>query len=88
VLIGHSPSEFLLDFITGFYPTAAVSNRIYLSAQQVPRVMDTLTAALQTYQRRFQPRPAQPGQGQQTPLNPPPPGPSDPPAPEQKPPTQ
>ena len=59
VLIGHTPSEFLFDFITGFFPTAAVSSRVYLSAQQVPRVMDTLTTALQTYQRRFQPRPAQ-----------------------------
>src|SRR5205085_9098918 len=29
VLIGHSPSEFLFDFITGFYPTASVSSRVY-----------------------------------------------------------
>ena len=58
VLIGHSPSEFLFDFITGFFPTAAVSSRVYLSAQQVPRVVETLSAALVTYQKRFQqPRP-------------------------------
>jgi hypothetical protein len=60
VLIGHTPSEFLFDFITGFYPTASVSSRIFLSAQQVPRVMETLTAAVQTFQRRFQPRPGGP----------------------------
>src|SRR4030095_16690229 len=57
VLIGHSPSEFLFDFITGFFPTAAVSSRVYLSAQQVPRVLETLTAALGTFQRRFQAQP-------------------------------
>jgi hypothetical protein len=60
VLIGHSPSEFLFDFITGFYPTASVSCRVFLSAQQVPRTLETLTAALATYQKRFQPRPAAP----------------------------
>ena len=54
VLIGHSPSEFLFDFITGFYPTAAVSSRVYLSAQQAPRVLETLSASLVTFQRRFQ----------------------------------
>jgi len=57
VLIGHSPSEFLFDFITGFYPTASVSCRVFLSAQQVPRTLETLNAALVTYQKRFQPRP-------------------------------
>src|SRR5436190_744922 len=46
VLIGHSPSEFLFDFITGFYPTASVSCRVFLSAQQVPRTLETLNAAL------------------------------------------
>ena len=62
VLIGHSPSEFVFDFITGFYPTAAVSSRVYLSAQQAPRVLDTLTAALATFQKRFQPQPQKPPQ--------------------------
>lgn len=69
VLIGHSPSEFLFDFITGFYPTAAVSSRVYLSAQQAPRVVETLSAALVTFQKRFQVA-QQPGQqmpGQQNP---------------------
>lgn len=80
VLIGHSPSEFLFDFITGFYPTAAVSSRVYLSAQQVPRVVDTLSAALVTYQKRFQvvqqpgqQTPGQPNPGQVRPGQPQPP---------------
>jgi hypothetical protein len=83
VLIGHSPSEFLFDFITGFYPTAAVSSRVYLSAQQAPRVLETLSAALVTYQKRFQQipgqqqRPPQPPQ-QQEPGSPPPEAPQGP----------
>ena len=68
VLIGHSPSEFLFDFITGFYPTASVSCRVFLSAQQMPRVLETLTAALATFQKRFQPQQQQhPPQQQQPP---------------------
>ena len=43
-LIAHAPSEFVFDFITGFFPTAAVSCRAYLSAQQIPRLLDTLTS--------------------------------------------
>lgn len=84
VLIGHSPSEFVFDFITGFFPTAAVSARVYLAAQQAPRVLDTMTAALGTFQRRFQPQPPQPQPPQ--PTQPPPqqhqqPPPADPSAP-------
>jgi hypothetical protein len=47
VMIGHSPSEFFFDFITRFYPTAAVSARVYLSASQVPQMLHALTTALQ-----------------------------------------
>ncbi len=70
VLIGHDPAEFFMDFITRFYPTAAVSCRIYLAASQVPRVLETLGAAMAQYQKRLQ----NPPQG-------PPPG-SDPAAPQ------
>ncbi len=47
VMIGHSPAEFSLDFITRFFPTAAVSARVYLSASQVPQVLNGLTTSLQ-----------------------------------------
>jgi len=59
VMIGHSPSEFFFDFITGFYPTAAVSSRVYVAAPQAPRLLDTFTMALQTYQRRYMQQPPQ-----------------------------
>ena len=36
--------------------------RVFLSAQQVPRTLETLTAALATYQKRFQPQQAKPSQ--------------------------
>ena len=85
VLIGHSPSEFVFDFITGFYPTASVSARVYLSAQQAPRVLDTMTAALATFQRRFQPQP-QPQQPPQTPPQQQPPASQQPPQQHQQPP--
>lgn len=54
ILIGHSPAEFFLDFITGFYPTAAVSARVMMAAPQIPRLLETLTSSLQTYQKRYQ----------------------------------
>jgi hypothetical protein len=60
IMIGHSRAEFYLDFITGFYPTAAVSSRVFLSAPQAPRVLETLTMALQQYQRRGLGNPPQP----------------------------
>lgn len=47
VMIGHSPAEFSLDFITRFFPTAAVSARVFLSASQVPQVLNGLTNSLQ-----------------------------------------
>jgi len=45
VMIGHTPGEFVLDFITNIFPRSAVSQRIYVSAAQYPRVLDTLTQA-------------------------------------------
>jgi hypothetical protein len=52
VFIGHSPADFMMDFITRFYPRAAVAARVYLSASQVPRVLETLTTSYQNFQRK------------------------------------
>jgi hypothetical protein len=52
VMIGHSPSEFFLDFITRFFPTAAVSARVYLSASQVPKMLAALVSSLQNRRNR------------------------------------
>ena len=63
VMVGHSPSEFFLDFITNFFPTSAVSSRVFLSAAQMPRVLDALSTALQRYQQRHRGPQAPPPQG-------------------------
>jgi hypothetical protein len=55
VLVGHSPAEFFFDFITWFYPTAAVSARVITAAPHMPRIIDTLTLALQQYRNRHHP---------------------------------
>jgi hypothetical protein len=74
VMIGHSAAEFGLDFLTNFYPHSAVSSRVFLSAGQVPRLLESLVATHQQFQQRLkQPRPGDPP-GQE-PGSPPPPNP-------------
>lgn len=60
VMIGHTPSEFWFDFITTFYPRSAVSCRVFLSAQQVPGLLDTLNSAYQRHRQRPEGPPGQP----------------------------
>ncbi|HET6879458.1 MAG TPA: DUF3467 domain-containing protein [Pirellulales bacterium] len=52
VMIGHTPSEFWFDFITTFYPRSAVSCRIFMSAQQIPGLLDTLNSAYQRHRQK------------------------------------
>jgi len=58
VMIAHSP-EFMFDFITRLFPNAAVSARVYVSASQTPRVLQTMEAALANYRSRGQSPPDQ-----------------------------
>lgn len=53
VLIGHSPSEFFFDFLTGFYPAAAVSARIFLPASQAPRFLAAMENGLKQHQGKM-----------------------------------
>jgi hypothetical protein len=53
VLLGHSPTEFFFDFITGFYPTPAVSARVIIPAPQGPRFLQTLKGSLAQFQQRY-----------------------------------
>jgi hypothetical protein len=65
LMVGHSPAEFFFDFITRFFPTAAVSCRVFMSVPQVPRLLETLTMAFAQYQRRMAAmRQQQPGDAQ------------------------
>jgi hypothetical protein len=58
VLIGHSPSEFFLDFLTGFYPAAAVSARVFLPASQAPRFLTALENGMRQHQTKMTGTPA------------------------------
>jgi hypothetical protein len=53
VMVGHTPAEFFMDFITNFYPTSAVSARVYMSAAQMPRTLDALGTSLARYRQRL-----------------------------------
>ncbi len=53
VMIAHSPAEFYFDFITNFYPRSAVSSRVYLSAPQVPGLLNTLLRSFQQFQQKL-----------------------------------
>jgi hypothetical protein len=55
ILVGHSAAEFFLDFITGFYPHAAVSSRVIVAPAHVPRILETIHHAVQ--RRRNPPQP-------------------------------
>jgi len=72
VMVGHSASEFFFDFITNFYPTSAVSSRVFLSAPQMPRLLDAVTVAFQRFQQRVQQSRRQGQSPNQQPPNPPP----------------
>jgi len=66
VMIGHTASEFKLDFLTNLFPHSAVSARVYLSAPQVPRILDSLDSTFKQFQERVRQQ-QQPQQPQQEP---------------------
>lgn len=49
VMITHSASDFVFDFLATFYPRSAVSARVFMSAQQVPPFLNTMKRALQQF---------------------------------------
>ncbi len=57
IMIGHTPAEFGMDFITSFFPTAAVSARVYLSAPRIPQLIDTLTGLVAQWHKQRTPGP-------------------------------
>ena len=64
VALTHGAAEFVFDFIASFYPRATVNARVYLSAPQVPRLIESAALSLRQYQQR-------PAQQQQQPPAPP-----------------
>jgi hypothetical protein len=53
VMISHTGSEFILDFLTSFFPKSAVSCRVFLSAAQVSRILESLDGTYQQFQERI-----------------------------------
>ena len=53
VMIGHTAAEFKLDFLTNLFPHSAVSSRVFLSAPQVPRILESLSNTYQQFQQRL-----------------------------------
>ncbi|HEX4149088.1 MAG TPA: DUF3467 domain-containing protein [Pirellulales bacterium] len=75
VMIGHTASEFWFDFISNFYPRSCVSARVFLSAQQVPVLLETLNTSHQAHLRKLSASSGTPDQqsGPSQPQQPPPP---------------
>ncbi len=69
VMVGHTPVEFGLDFITSFMPHAAVSARVYVAAPRVPQLIDTLSGLIGQYKRQHGGAGPGPGPGPGTPPN-------------------
>jgi len=52
VMVGHTATEFSFDFITNFFPRSAVASRVFLSAPNVPKFLDSLTNSYQQFERK------------------------------------
>lgn len=77
VMIGHTASEFSLDFITTFFPRSAVSSRVFVAAPNAKRLLDSLKHSYQQYQQK---PPGQPPGSPPAGTMPPEPPPQDPPS--------
>jgi Protein of unknown function (DUF3467) len=54
-MIVHSATEFGLEFICNSYPKAVIVARVFLSAPQVPVMLQSLTQSWQRYQSKMHP---------------------------------
>ena len=54
VMIGHAASEFKFDFLSNVIPQPVVSNRLYLAAPHVPRLLQSLIKTYEDLQQRIQ----------------------------------
>ena len=52
VMISHTPSEFGFDFVTNFFPQSSVSCRVYLSAAQAPKLLESIQNSYEQFKKR------------------------------------
>ena len=53
VQVGHTPEEFVLDFMNVFPPSGIVSARVILSPGHMKRVISTMEENLNKYEAQF-----------------------------------
>ena len=52
LIIGHTDSEFKLDFVSNMFPKSVVTSRIFMSAPQLFRLLDTLERTLHQFDQK------------------------------------
>jgi hypothetical protein len=52
LIIGHTNAEFKLDFVSNLFPKSVVTSRIFMSAPQLVRLLDTLERTLQQFDQK------------------------------------
>ena len=52
LIIGHTDSEFKLDFVANMFPKSVVTSRVFMSGPQLVRLLDTLERTLQQFDLR------------------------------------
>jgi len=72
VMIGHSMTEFKLDFLANLFPHTTVSSRVFMATPQVPRMLESLKRTYQQFLERVGKKPASPGVEAGDPTPPPP----------------
>ena len=60
VMIGHSMTEFKLDFLANLFPHTTVSSRVFMATPQVPRMLESLNRTYQQFLERVGKKPATP----------------------------
>jgi len=65
IMIAHTNAEFVLDFITNFFPRSAVCKRIYMAAPQVPRLLDAMESTHKQFMDKVRQQQARQAEQQQ-----------------------
>jgi hypothetical protein len=52
MMVGHTQSEFRIDFLANMFPRPIVTCRVFLSAPQLPRLRDSLARSWEQFRQR------------------------------------
>jgi hypothetical protein len=52
MMVGHTQSEFRIDFLANMFPRPIVTCRVFLSAPQVPRLRESLSRSWEQFRQR------------------------------------